>query len=127
MGSTKYAEAFTKLEKASETYIVNINGSGNDSYDPKTRTVNWDPTSALAVQDDQGKRTGATQTPALGLGHELDHAAFGIQKRGLYGKHFGSAEEQRAVYNEQKSKLPLEGRRDNHYGESYVVPGPLNK
>src|ERR1700676_1827585 len=42
---------------------------GDDSYQPDTHTIRWDPTSALRTSG-HGR-----QSPALGLGHELDHAA----------------------------------------------------
>ena len=58
------------VEKAFKSghYHLEIIHDGNDRYDPATRTVYWDPHSALETTE------GGHQTPALGLGHEEAHA-----------------------------------------------------
>jgi hypothetical protein len=58
------------VEKAFKSghYHLEIIHDGNDRYDPATRTVYWDPHSALQTTE------GGHQTPALGLGHEMAHA-----------------------------------------------------
>jgi hypothetical protein len=48
---------------------VRTNAVDNDSFNPMARTLNWDSNSGLLTSN------GGVQTPALGLGHELAHAA----------------------------------------------------
>lgn len=55
--------------EAQRDVSVKTNTMHNDSYNPATRTINWDPRSALRTTE------GGTQSPALGLGHEFGHAA----------------------------------------------------
>jgi RHS repeat-associated protein len=62
------------LNAVQTVYTVQFINDGNDRFDPNTNTVFWDPRSSLATADNNGKLNGDTQTPALGLGHELDHA-----------------------------------------------------
>jgi hypothetical protein len=45
-----------------------MNAYADNGYDPKTRTINWDPTIGIMAGDDK------VITPALILGHELGHA-----------------------------------------------------
>jgi len=54
---------------------INIINDGQDRYDHGTKTIFWDPNSALAVKDpyDAIPSTGI-QSPALGLLHEAAHA-----------------------------------------------------
>ena len=78
----QYAEALTYLSKfsgmgqvlnalANTNLNINFVYNGNDSYNPNTNTVSWDPTSALNVVQANGQ-VGA-QSAALGLFHELCH------------------------------------------------------
>jgi hypothetical protein len=78
----QYAEALTYLSKfsgmgqvlialANTNLNIDFVYNGNDSYNPNTNTVSWDPTSALNVVQANGQ-IGA-QSAALGLFHELCH------------------------------------------------------
>src|SRR5947209_19229934 len=57
-----------RLENAHHKYAVRIVDNGNDRFDSSTRTIYWDPHSALRTT------AGGKQSPALGLLHEEDHA-----------------------------------------------------
>src|SRR5689334_18457332 len=56
------------LEHAHKHYTLRIVHNGNDNFNPETRTICWDPYSALRTSG------GGKQSPALGLLHEKDHA-----------------------------------------------------
>jgi len=56
---------FDDLEHSLVPSYVTGNTSDDDHYKDATRTVTWDPHSALRTSD------GGRQSPALGLGHEL--------------------------------------------------------
>lgn len=62
----------TRLENSSHTYIMNVDpssASGSFDYNPANRTITFNPISGLVLN------SGAIQSPAIGAGHELDHAA----------------------------------------------------
>jgi hypothetical protein len=61
------AKTINDLNSSPTDFLINFNNTGDDSFNPSTNTINWDPNSALAVP-------GGSQTPALGLGHEMAHA-----------------------------------------------------
>jgi hypothetical protein len=63
------AAIIDKLEKSPTVYTVLINNVHDDSYDFLTKTIYWDPTSAIVCEGGSG-----SQSPALGLGHEMAHA-----------------------------------------------------
>ena len=98
--------------------------SGNiDNFEPNSNLINWDPNSALQCTD------GGTQSPALGLGHEMAHA-----DAPWYSKYIGwvpwpsydNLEERRVIQGpETNAAYTLgEGIRKNHYGTTYWVPTP---
>src|ERR1700681_2095872 len=58
-----------RLERSSVEHRIAIDHRHDDSYRPWSHTIRWDPTSAMRT------RNGGRQSPALGLAHELDHAA----------------------------------------------------
>ncbi len=58
-----------RVERAHTAYTLRIVHHDGDAYEDATRTIDWDPHSALRTS------RGGRQSPALGLGHELDHAA----------------------------------------------------
>ncbi len=67
-GSDRAKQLFNRIEKRRTEFKFSLNKTDDDSYDPKTHTVNWDPKSALKTTD------GGKQSPATGLAHEIDHA-----------------------------------------------------
>lgn len=62
---------FSQIQGSSETYAIVFDRSTQDmGYSDQTRTVTINPTSGLVIQS-----SGAIQSPALGAGHEISHAA----------------------------------------------------
>jgi flagellar biosynthesis protein FliQ len=57
------------LTRVPVTEIIAQFGAMFDHYDPGAHTIYWDPTAAMRT------RGGETLSPALGLAHELAHAA----------------------------------------------------
>jgi hypothetical protein len=65
------ADLFDRLDRAPEEWLIKCNTDDDDRCDRNRRpaTIHWDPNSALLLNNDR------TQSPALGLLHELAHAA----------------------------------------------------
>src|ERR1700752_4739759 len=58
---------FERLEHAHGRHFrLTINNRNDDHFDPNTDTIAWDPHSALRTT------SSGRQSPALGLGHEID-------------------------------------------------------
>src|SRR6202011_2032561 len=64
-----------RVERSPVRHRIVVNHRGDDSYQPSTHTIRWDPTSAMRTTH------GGRQSPALGLAHEIDHA---VQAGGAY-------------------------------------------
>jgi len=115
---------FDRLEHGSHDVRLVTNAHGNDEYDPNTHTIHWDPHSALETT------CGTRQSPALGLGHEVDHAVYdaehGSQLAYVPDASFDTAEERRVITgSEQHAARTLgEGIRHDHAGRAYHVPSP---
>ena len=96
----------------------------DDSYDPNTHAIHWDPHSALLTT------LGGRQSPALGLGHEIDHAvaneALEDRLASSPDARYDNLEEKRVVLgSERHAALTLhEGLRYDHAGTCYKVAGP---
>jgi RHS repeat-associated protein len=67
-GDSGMASTIEDLQNSSTVYTINFINDGNDRFDPSTDTVYWDPYSGCV------STSGGTQSAALGLGHEMDHA-----------------------------------------------------
>lgn len=113
-----------QLERSRTPHHIVMDHHGNDSYDPNTHTIRWDPFSALLTTD------GGSQSPALGLGHEMDHA---VENPSRYDGHadavdfdYDNAEERRVILgSERHAALTLgESVRFDHSGRLYHVAGP---
>ena len=115
---------FDRLEHGSESYRLATNARDNDSYDPATHTIHWDPHSALRTTG------GSSQSPALGLGHEVDHAveapAIASALASRPDARFDSAEERRVITGSERHAAQTlgEGIRHDHAGTTYRVPSP---
>ena len=113
-----------RLERSSVERRISINHVDNDSWDPNTNIIHWDPHSALRTTQ------GGRQSPALGLGHEIDHAlenTWTAEKLQLTpDRRFDSVEERRVILgSERHAALTLgEALRYDHSGSCYRVPGP---
>ena len=64
------AELIERLQNADETITIEFNDSLLNSYDAKT--IKWDPGAGLVLDD------GSVNSAALGLAHEMGHAAQGL-------------------------------------------------
>jgi hypothetical protein len=114
------------VEKAFKSghYHLEIIHDGNDRYDPATRTVYWDPHSALQTTE------GGHQTPALGLGHEMAHATGNRHDNAVLSNtpdaRYDTKEERRVILNyENPAARELgESTRSNHGGVPYNVDCP---
>ena len=103
---------------------IKIIHDGNDRYDPNTRTVYWDPHSALRTT------TGGHQTPALGLGHEMAHATGNHRQYDTLSSRpdarYANKEERRVIrnYENPAARQLGESLRYNHAGTTYNVNCP---
>jgi hypothetical protein len=115
---------FARIEDDRVQTRLVVNAHDRDDYDPNTRTIHWDPHSALTTS------SGGRQSPALGLGHEVDHAvwdaAHGNGLAWVPDAHFDSAEERRVITGseEHAARTLGEGVRHDHGGTSYRVVSP---
>ncbi len=115
---------FARVERAHTAYTLRIVHHDEDAYEDATRTIDWDPHSALRTT------TGGRQSPALGLGHELDHAAEPWRARrageddAIRG--YDTAEERRVIRGAEAhaARTLGEGVRSNHRGTCYRVASP---
>jgi hypothetical protein len=104
-----------------------INHHDDDSYDPNTHTIHWDPHSALLTT------TGGRQSPALGLGHEIDHAVENAwtadHLQNVLDPSYDTLEERRVIMgSEQHAARTLhESIRYDHSGSCYHVPSPISR
>ena len=118
---------FNRAEHGTRELTLSINSRNNDSFDPNTGTVHWDPYSALRTT------LGGTQTPALGLGHELDHAtvdpALGARLSAKFDASYDNAEERRVITGSEThaAKTLGEGLRTDHDGTTYHVHSPTER
>ena len=116
-----------KAEHARQSIHLAINDRDDDSFDPRTRTVNWDPHSALRTTE------GGRQSPALGLGHELDHATASarLRERGAasFDPNYDNAEERRVITGSEMHAATTLGEaiRYDHGGTSYDVTSPVER
>src|SRR5271165_19231 len=108
-------------ERADRALHLRLNAHGDDSFVASTDTINWDPHSALRTTG------GGRQSPALGLGHELDHAtaAPALRRRGeaRFDARYDNAEERRVVRGSEAhaARSLGEGQRYDHAGTLYTV------
>ena len=115
---------FAKLEHAPHHLHLRMNAHHNDSYDPNTRTIHWDPRSAMRTT------SGGTQSPALGLGHEADHAtvAAAIRDADIVRRvpRYDNLEERRVILGSERhaARTLQEGVRHDHRGTCYHVATP---
>lgn len=103
------------LNKLPDGAKLNITHNGDDSYNPNTNTINWDPRSALEVSSGDGK-----QSPALGLIHEIDHAVNGLSNPRPTGDGYDNTEEKRVITGSETQIAHDLGEptRTDHYGSA---------
>jgi hypothetical protein len=118
---------FNKLEHAPDGrhYRLSINCRNDDHFDPSTNTVAWDPYSALRTT------SGGRQSPALGLGHEIDHAIEDPAAEARLQSHrdarYDNREERRVITGSEREAARALGEsvRCNHAGSTYRVASPV--
>ena len=113
-----------RLERGPRRFRLSINYRNVDAYDPNTRTIRWDPYSALRTT------RGGRQSPALGLGHEIDHAvhddARGRRLAETPDRAYDTREERRVVRGSElhAARTLGEAIRSDHAGTCYRVASP---
>lgn len=116
------AALFARLERApARHYRLEGDARALDYFNAASDVIVWDPHSALRTTG------GGRQSPALGLGHEVDHA---VAPRSLSRKLAGSPsrrydddEERRVITGSERhaAKVLGEGVRYDHRGDPYRV------
>ena len=125
LSKSKAMRPVLKAFKSGHFHLSLIN-DGNDRYDPATRTVYWDPNSALETTD------GGHQTPALGLGHEMAHATgnrhMTDELSGMADPQYDTREERRVIlnYEDPAARQLGESTRHDHGGNPYNVASPTS-
>jgi RHS repeat-associated protein len=113
------------LDSRPETYTIRTNNTHDDSYQPGSNTVNWDPTSALRTPG------GGTQTPALGLAHEMEHARNDSEGDIDYNPdaQYGLVEEKNVISGPETTMANDLGEdtRTSHGGTTFRVGGPTER
>jgi hypothetical protein len=117
-GKANSPTAVALLAKVPKGTKINIIHDGNDSYDPSTKTINWDPRSGLAVSSGKGN-----QSAALGLAHEIDHMVGGQKNPKPTGDAYDNTEEKRVITgSETKIAKELgEPTRNDHRGTAVTL------
>ena len=132
MQSPSYGFMIRQAEASSTVYTITLINNGNDRA--SGHNIYWDPNSALETS------SGGAQTPALGLGHEMDHATFsdsrppivdygalGTFNMALYA--YNNSEEFRVISGSETAAalwLGEDTRTDHMFGMPYDVDGPLS-
>ncbi len=114
-----------RVERSHSEYTLRIVHHDDDAYDGARRTIDWDPHSALRTSG------GGRQSPALGLGHELDHAAApwrarcAGEARAVAG--YDNFEERRVIRGSETHAARMLGEavRTDHRGSCYKVASPI--
>jgi len=118
---------FDRLDRSARHFHLTVNHRNDDHFDANTDTIAWDPYSALRTT-----RAG-TQSPALGLGHEIAHAVeappreTSLQSRSL--PRYDNAEERRVIRGSERhaARTLGEGVRYDHRGTAYRVATPVSR
>ncbi len=113
-----------RLEHGAQRVTLTTNRHDADYFDPNTHAIHWDPRSALQTA------TGGRQSPALGLGHEIDHAVHDgpreWQRAQTADARYDTAEERRVITGSERhaARTLGEGIRSDHGGVTYRVDSP---
>ena len=115
---------FDRLERGPQQVTLTANREDADYYDPSAHAIHWDPHSALRTGD------GGRQSPALGLGHEVDHAVHDgpreWRRAQTFDPRFDNAEERRVITGSERHAARTLGEavRHDHGGATYRVDAP---
>ncbi|HTU71837.1 MAG TPA: hypothetical protein VMF11_16155 [Candidatus Baltobacteraceae bacterium] len=120
------AKLFSKLEHdPGRHFHLTINHRNDDHFDPNNDEIAWDPYSALRTT------RGGRQSPALGLGHEVDHAVedprIEDRLRNTPDARYDDAEERRVITGSETHAARTLGEsvRRDHAGSTYRVASPI--
>ncbi|MGC2131082.1 MAG: hypothetical protein WA629_13415 [Candidatus Aquilonibacter sp.] len=121
------AKLFRELEHSPDgrQYELTINHRNDDHFDPNDNEIAWDPYSALRTT------SGGRQSPALGLGHEVDHAVedprIENRLRDTPDPRYDNAEERRVITGSERHAAHTLGEsvRHDHAGGTYRVTSPV--
>lgn len=115
-----------RAERSRTPHRIRIDHHGRDAYLPGSRTILWDPHSAMRVGNGR-------QSPALGLAHELDHALNDPRRYDRLTDRaepaYDNAEERRVITGLERhaARTLREGLRSDHRGTLYKVPTPTSR
>jgi hypothetical protein len=118
---------FQRLDCSARHFHLEINHRNDDHFDPNTNTIAWDPYSALRTT------SGRTQSPALGLGHEVAHAVEAPAREATLSARalprYDDAEERRVIAGSERHAAQTlgEGVRFDHRGSTYRVATPVSR
>jgi hypothetical protein len=118
---------FDRLEHSARRYQLSINDRNDDHFDPSTDTIAWDPHSALRTT------SGGRQSPALGLGHEADHAVESRSRERILNARsdprYDTREERRVICGSERhaARTLGEAGRSDHTGTCYRVSTPVSR
>jgi hypothetical protein len=118
---------FARLESSTRPFRLSINHRGDDHFEPATGTIAWDPYSALRTT------RGGTQSPALGLGHEIAHAIESPAREAILSTRlrpgYDNAEEARVIRGSERHAARTLGEavRFDHRGNLYRVHTPVSR
>ena len=118
---------FERLDRSSRHFHLRVNHRNDDHFDPNCNTIAWDPYSALRTS------RGGTQSPALGLGHEVAHAIEAPKREERLAAQsvarYDNAEERRVIFGSERHAAHTlgEGVRFDHRGTTYRVPTPVSR
>jgi hypothetical protein len=118
---------FGELQNSPRRFTLAIDHRGDDHFDPNDGTIAWDPYSALRTT------RGGTQSPALGLGHEIAHAVEDPRREAALSKwalpRYDDAEERRVIRGSERhaARTLGEGVRFDHRGSAFRVATPVSR
>lgn len=118
---------FRRLDESARHFRLTIDHRDDDHFDPQTNTIAWDPYSALRTT------RGGTQSPALGLGHEIAHAVEAPSREATLARHtlsrYDDAEERRVIRGSERHAARTLGEaiRHDHRGTTYRVATPVSR
>jgi hypothetical protein len=118
---------FERLDRSSRHFHLRVNHRNDDHYDPNSNTIAWDPYSALRTT------RGGTQSPALGLGHEVAHAVEAPTRESALSRRalprYDDAEERRVIRGSERHAAQTLGEavRFDHRGTTYRVLTPVSR
>jgi hypothetical protein len=118
---------FERLQDSSRLFHLAVDRRDDDHFDPSSNTIAWDPYSALRTT------RGGTQSPALGLGHEIAHAVESprrekaLSDRAVCG--YDNYEERRVICGSERHAARTLGEaiRFDHRGSAYRVATPVSR